>query len=142
MSLPLSLDQIMYPRDKRENLERCSLSESVKQHLRLLYTTSLSELPGDPEFGCGIWDYDFDSNTSGYKLKEVFRQSLCNTIEKYEKRLRQVRIEIGFHQQEVTSTGQAVSVKKRIDIIVTATYISTNEKFNYRYSFFIGPLSF
>jgi len=108
----------------------------------LLYTTSLAELPGDPDFGCGIWEHDFDNVTSGYKLKEVFRQSLCDTIDKYEKRLRQVRVEIGFHQQEISSSGQAVGVKKRIDIIVTAMFVLTNEKFNYRYSFFVGPLSY
>lgn len=132
----------MHPREKRQELLKCSLQQSVKQHLHLLFTTSFGEFQGDTDFGCGIWDHDFDNVTSAYKLKEMIRQSLVEAIHEHEKRLRQVRVELTLVQEELVASKTTVSVKKRIDITVTAVFQSTNEKFHFLDSFFVGPLSY
>jgi len=137
-SLPLVVDRIMH---KQEHA-RCSLQQSVIQHLHLLLITAFGEFPADEGFGCGIWDHDFDNVTSAHKLKEFIRQSLVQSVQLHEKRLGNVRVEILLRQEEVPEGAGGHRVKKKIDITISGILLSTNERFNYRDSFFVGPLSY
>ena len=127
----------------RQEHPKTSLQQSVLQHLHLLVTTALGEFPADQEFGCSIWDHDFDNVTSAHKLKELIRQSLLQAIQRYEKRISNIRVELMILQEELQERSQGSSrVKKRIDISVTSTLQSTNERLNFKDSFFVGPLSY
>ncbi len=138
-SLPLSMERIM----NRQEHPKTSLQQSVLQHLHLLVTTALGEFPADLEFGCSIWDHDFDNVTSAHKLKELIRQSLLQAIQRYEKRISNIRVELMILQEELHERSQGSSrVKKRIDISVNGTLQSTNERLNFKDSFFVGPLSY
>jgi phage baseplate assembly protein W len=136
-SLPFSLERVM----RRQEHPKCSLHQSVVQHLHLLITTAFGEFPGDEQFGCSIWDHDFDNVTSAHKLKEYMRQSLLQSVERHEKRLGNTRVEILLRQEEVPEAN-GHRVKKKIDISITAILQLTNEKFAFRDSFFVGPLSY
>lgn len=137
-SLPLMLDAVM---QKREH-PKCSLHQSVEQHLHLILTTAFGEVAGDELFGCGIWDHDFDNVTSGHKLKEIIRQSLLQSIIEHENRLSNVRVELLLRQEEIQSASNTRRVKKHIDITVTGVLQLTNELFRYSDAFFISPLSY
>ena len=138
-SLPLSLERIM----NRQEHPKISMQQSVLQHLHLLIATAFGEFPADQDFGSSIWDYDFDNVTSAHKLKELIRQSLLQAIQRYEKRLSNIRVELMILQEELQERSKAGSrIKKRIDISVTGILISTNERLNFRDSFFVGPLSY
>jgi len=138
-ALPLSLDRIM----NMQEHPRTTLQQSVLQHLHLLTTTALGEFPADPNFGSNIWDHDFDNVTSAHKLKELIRQSLLGAIQQYEKRLSNIRVELMIIQEELMERRQGFSrVKKKIDISVTGILQSTNERINFKDSFFVGPLSY
>ena len=136
-SLPLAVEKIM----RQQEHPKCSLQQSVMQNLHLLLTTSYGGLPGDERFGCSIWEHDFDNVTSVHKLKEFIRQSLLEAIQEYEKRLGNVRAEVLMRQEELASDDGRI-IKKRIDISITGVLKLTNEPFNYRDSFFVGPLSY
>lgn len=137
-SLPLTFAGVML---KKEHLI-CSLQQSVAQHLHLIITTAFGELPADENFGCSIWEHDFDNITSAHKIKEFIRESLQNSIEHYEKRLANVRIDLLISQEELAQSIHGASVKKKITITITGLLQSTNEKFIYEDSFFTGPLSY
>ncbi|HTI07344.1 MAG TPA: GPW/gp25 family protein [Puia sp.] len=137
-SLPLVVDRIMH---KQEHA-KCSLQQSVIQHLHLLLITAFGEFPADEGFGCGIWDHDFDNVTSAHKLKEFIRQSLLQSVQQHEQRLTNVRVEILLRQEEVSEGVDRHRVKKKIDVTITGMLQSTNERLNYRDSFFVGPLSY
>jgi len=137
LSLPLALDKLMRQRE----LPTCSLQQSVTQHLHLLLTTAFGEFPADDRFGCAIWDNDFDNVTGANKLKEIIRQSSLQAIQLYEKRLGNARVELMLVQEEI-SEGGARRAKKRIDISVTGVLQSTNERLNFKDSFFVGPFSY
>src|SRR5450432_101799 len=107
-SLPLALEKVMHQQEH----PRSSLQQSVMQHLHLLLTTSFREFPGDENFGCGIWDHDFDHVTSAHKLKELIRQSLLKSIKEQEKRLGSVRAELMIVQEELDEGVNARRVKK------------------------------
>jgi phage baseplate assembly protein W len=137
-SLPLALNQLTGKHD----LPKCSLKQSVNQHLYLILTTSFDEFKCDPSFGCAIWDNDFDNVTSGHKVKENIRQSLLQSIQQYEKRISGVRVELMIVQEELPdSRGATRRVKKKIDITISSILKLTNEKHIYRDSFFLGPYS-
>jgi hypothetical protein len=137
-SLPMAVENIM----RRQELPRCSLQQSVMQHLHLLLTTSFGEFPADEVFGCGVWDNDFDIVTSAHKLKEMIHLSLMSSIADQEKRLGNVRVEIVLKQEEIPASQSGRRVKKKIDITITGILKLTNERFAYRDSFFVGPLSY
>ncbi len=120
----------------------CSLQQSVAQHLHLIITTSFGELPADENFGCSIWEHDFDNITSAHKIKEFIRESLQSSIEQYEKRLDNVRIDLLISQEELANSPQGARVKKKITVTITGLLRSTNEKFVYEDSFFTGPLAY
>lgn len=137
-SLPLTFAGVM---QKKEH-PICSLQQSVAQHLHLIITTSFGELPVDENFGCSIWEHDFDNITSGHKIKEFIKESLRSSIEHYEKRLANVRIELLISQEELAHSIHGARVKKKITITISGLLQSTNEKFIYEDSFFTGPLSY
>jgi phage baseplate assembly protein W len=135
-SLPLGLDELMTQHEH----SRCSLQQSVSQNLHLLLTTGFGEYPADEGYGCSIWDNDFDNITSAPKIKENIRQSIMTSVQEYEKRLGKVRVELLLQQEELPDI-KGRRVKKKIDITITGILQLTNEKFTYRDSFFVGPLS-
>jgi len=124
---------------RREEHPRVSLQQSVMQHLHLLLTTAFGEFPGDEEFGCGIWDHDFDNVTSAHKLREIVRQSLLISIREKEKRLSRIRVDLLILQEEVPGVH---SIKKKVSVTVSGVLTETNEPFSFRDSFYVGPLSY
>ena len=137
-TLPLALDDVM----RKKKLKKCTPQQSVMQHLHLLLTTAYGEFPGDESFGCGIWDNDFDNVSSAHKVKEMIRQSLLQSIQAKEKRLGNVRVELTIIQEELADSGGNRNIKKRIDITVTGILQLTNERLQFRDSFFVGPFSY
>lgn len=137
-TLPLALDDVML----KKKLKKCTPQQSVMQHLHLLLTTGFGEFAGDESFGCGIWDHDFDNVSSVHKVKEIIRQSLLQSIQKKEKRICNVRVELLIVQEELPASEGKKSMKKRIDITVTGILQLTNERLQFRDSFFVGPLSY
>jgi hypothetical protein len=137
-SLPIMFEGLI----SKKELSKCNLQQSVYQHLHLLITTGFGGFPADKRFGCGIWDHDFDNVTSAHKLKEIFRQSLQQSIQEHEKRLSNIRVEIMLREEELEAGEQSRKIKKRIDIAITGLLKLTNERFAYRDTFFVGPLSY
>lgn len=137
-SLPLAVEKLM----RKQELDKCTLQQSVIQHLHLIITTAFGEFRGDELFGCNIWDHDFDIVTSAHKLKELIRQSLLQSVQEQEKRLGNIRVEVVLKQEEQGVGEAGRRVKKKIDITIIAVLKLTNERFNYRDSFFVGPLSY
>lgn len=136
-SLPLAVEKVM---NKGEH-PKCSMQQSVIQHLHLLLTTAFGGFPADERFGCGIWDNDFDNVTSAHKLREYIRETLYESISEQELRLGNVRVEIFLRQEEVA--GQSMrNIKKKIDVTISGVLLLTNEKLSFRDSFFVGPLSY
>ncbi len=136
--LPLKLGDLMS--GKMHN--KVSLSDSIKQHLHLIITTSFGEMQFDENFGCSIWDDDFDNLTSTNKLREKIKNSILYSVNKYEKRIENVRLDLQIKEAELSVKSRGTSVKKRLDLVILANICSTNLPLQYTDSFFTGPLSF
>ncbi|WP_298733786.1 GPW/gp25 family protein [uncultured Chitinophaga sp.] len=135
--LPLDLSRILQKKD----MPVCNLEESVGQHIHLLITTVLGENKDDPEYGCQLWDNDFDIKATNNEIKEHVENAIRQAIVRYEKRLVQVRV-TAFVSQEELSMLSGKKIKKKIKVSVNGTLAKNNNPFQYSSYFFVSPLSF
>ncbi len=126
---------------KNQKFSKCNIEESISNYLHLLLTSSFGECDFDEEFGCEIWDMDFNNVVSNNKLKYAITDSLLKSIKSNEKRLSNVEVIIEIEQEE-NSTKNKTSIKKRVYVITKGVINKTNEAFEYRENFYIGPLSY
>ncbi|HEY0607993.1 MAG TPA: GPW/gp25 family protein, partial [Chitinophaga sp.] len=111
------------------------------QHIHLLITTVLGENKDDPDYGCQLWDTDFDIKATNNEIKEQVENAIRLAIIKYEKRLVQVRVTAFVSQEELTMAS-GKKIKKKIKVSVTGTLAKNNNPFHYSSYFFVSPLSF
>jgi phage baseplate assembly protein W len=136
--LPLKLGDLM----SGKMHAKVSLSDSIKQHLHLIITTSFGEMQFDENFGCSLWDDDFDNLTAINKIREKTKNSILYSINKYETRIENIKLDLQIREAELSMIKNGKYVKKRLDLLITANICSTNLPLEYRDSFYTGPLSF
>lgn len=134
--LPLDFSRIL----KKQDIPVCTLEESVAQHIQLLITTILGENKDDPEYGCLLWDADFDIRASNNEVREQVENSVRNAILRYEKRLTRTRVMAAVNQEELTDTPGR-KMKKKIRVTVEGVLAKNNNPFQYSCHFFVSPLS-
>lgn len=134
-TLPLRFDEII---DKKQH-NNCSLEESIAQNLHLLVSTYRGESAFAEDYGCSIWDEEFKTQLD-IKWKDEVRRSIMNAIEKFEPRLAlsDVKIELSDHESR-QKTG--LRLRRKLIIAISGTIRKTNEKFNFKKTLFISPLS-
>jgi phage baseplate assembly protein W len=137
-TLPLRPDLLM----KGAAHDKCNLPDSITQYIHLIITTAFGEMQQDENFGCGIWDTDFDNLVSNNRIRERIKLSVYHSVTGYEKRLQSVKVDVFVKEEELPNKINGRQVKKRLDVQLTAVNRLTNEPFIFRDSFFTGPLSY
>ncbi|GGF26620.1 GPW/gp25 family protein [Hymenobacter cavernae] len=132
--IPLDFEELL----QRRHLPRCSVQESIAQHLYLMLTTYFGESRFDSTFGCVVWEQDFEAMTN-MRWKDAVQRSVEQTINAHEPRLEQVRVQVGVEDFELKGVHQRI--RKRLDVIIKAVLRHTNEPFGFRASLFVAPLS-
>ncbi|CAM4072154.1 Gene 25-like lysozyme [Pedobacter westerhofensis] len=135
---PFRLINIFENKDLRE----ADAGKSISQHIELIIFTRFDEHRHNSNFGCEIWDLDFELIVSETTWEEKFRQSLLKSITDYEKRLYQVEVEIKMTEVEKSFTIRNVTeIKKKVDISIRAKINITGEKYFFNTALFLSPLS-
>ncbi|MDJ1469688.1 GPW/gp25 family protein [Cytophagaceae bacterium DM2B3-1] len=126
-----------------KELDTClDTGDSIAQYLQLLLITRPGENCFDPQFGCAIWDMDFELIVNEGTWKEGFRLAVADAIVRYEKRLENVRVEISIETVE-----RHIGVKKRPElrrkaiVYIRANMVQTGEQFTFSTELFLSPLS-
>lgn len=132
--LPLDLVSVL----ERKHLPRCSVQESIAQHLYLMLTTHFGESRYEPDFGCQVWEQDFEAMTT-MRWKDNVQLSVERAIRNYEPRLVRARAQIAVTDFELKNVNQRI--RKRLEVTVTAALHRTNEAFLFQASIFVAPLS-
>ncbi len=138
--LPLRLSKVIH--NEEEQLEGCSLMESIDQHLELLITTCPGEHSFDRMYGTQIWELDFERVSSKAKWEEQFANYIQESVIKYEKRLSEVKVKV--HVKEIVHDDQlldSVTIRKRADIYVFGVVTESDQKCGFNYALYLGPLS-
>ncbi|TAJ15421.1 hypothetical protein DMA11_01935 [Marinilabiliaceae bacterium JC017] len=136
-TLPIKFDLLT----SLESHPKCSLKESIAQHIHLVATTSFGECQFDETFGCAIWEFDFDNTMTDSRLKEQLKESIQKALSKHEHRLKAVEVSVTTTQTEL-NVSDTTRIKKKIDVVINARMAKTNEAFNYFEYFFLGPFSY
>ncbi len=128
--------------ESRGNTIMCDELESIDQHIELLIGTYQGEHSFDRDYGTGIWEMDFERIVSLDTWKTKFTECLSLSISKYEKRISncEYRLEVEDVLKE-NPMSKNVSVRKRVDIFITATLNSTGARCSLYYTLYLGPLS-
>src|SRR5215203_3870099 len=122
--IPLELTGAM----KGSELPLCDLDSSIQKNLELIIMTMFGEHRSNPDFGCEIWDLDFELIVSARSWEEKLRQSLLKSITTHEYRLGSVAITVAISDIEKFNTlKQFTEIKKRVDIQVNGLIKKTGE---------------
>jgi uncharacterized protein len=101
--------------------------EDIKQSLNILLSTSLGERVMQPEYGCNLTDYLFESLSSS--VIGYIKDRVKNAILYYEPRIIAEKI-------EVTSGASFDLAEGRFTISIEYTIAGTNSRFNYVYDYY------
>jgi phage baseplate assembly protein W len=137
--IPLQLGEAI---KEGSEMPTCSLKQSVEKNLELIITTRFGEHRSDPEFGCEIWDMDFELIVSTSKWEEKLRQSLLKSITSHEHRLSDVAATVVITDIEKFNIFKNYTeIKKRVDIHVSGILHKTGETFGFHTNMYLSPLS-
>ena len=127
---------------ENKDLQEADAGKSISQHIELIIFTRYGEHRPNKNFGCEIWDLDFELIVSETTWEEKFRQSLLKSITNYENRLYQVEVEIKMSEVEKSlSIRNITEIKKKVEISIRGKINITGEKYYFNTSLFLSPLS-
>lgn len=119
-----------------------SLKRSVDEYLELIITTHLGEYKYNKAFGFEIWDLEFENiqiekfNTHNYP-RENLEKFLQHTIEKFEPRLKDIKVEILFVYKKIF---KGKKIKFFVDITVKGILANkTEDSYSRSFQFAMGP---
>lgn len=138
--LPISISRFFTEGNHR--LVQCSEADSIDNFIGLLLRTCPGEHAFDPQFGCRIWELDFENVFSRSKWEDRFTQYIRDAILKNEKRIKDVNVRIKVRDVfKEEAYMDSVTIRKCVDIFVDATIISTNDRRRFAHRIYLGPLS-
>ena len=120
------------------------LHRSIAEHIHLLLITGREEFDFDREFGCEIWDQDFEMQGAMAAWADRMADGIRDRLVVYEKRLIAVEVKAEHSQAEFSQKeGDRVAarLKRKLTIRLTARIKSTNEVFRFEDSIFMSPFS-
>ncbi|MCX2451691.1 GPW/gp25 family protein [Pedobacter sp. PLR] len=118
------------------------LGKSISNHIELVIFTRYGEHRYHNDFGCEIWDLDFELIVSESIWEEKFRKSLLKSITDYEFRIYNTAVEVRITEVEnVYPLRKVTEIKKKVDITVRALIKTTGEKYFFNTALFLSPLS-
>lgn len=135
---PLNLSLLM----KGKEHPSCTLQQSIAQRIHLLLITNFNECRYDREFGSVIWEHDFENLPNINQWKDQMAKSVKEELEKYEKRLINIKTTLELTEQEFIDNdkNRYKKLKRRIDINVNASLKSTNEPFYFQEVLYVSPI--
>lgn len=123
-------------------LQATDLGKSISNHIELIIFTRYGEHRYQDDFGCEIWDLDFELIVSESIWEEKFRKSLLKSITDYEFRIYDTAVEVHITEVEnVYPLRNITEIKKKVDISVRARIKTTGEKYFFNTALFLSPLS-
>lgn len=135
---PLRFERIF----KGADFQTTDFGKSISNHLELIIFTRFGESRHNPDYGCEIWDLDFELIVSESIWEEKFRKSLLKSITKYEARIYQTEVEVKITEVEnVYPLRRITEIKKKVDISVRGLITTTGEKYFFNIALFLSPLS-
>lgn len=138
-TFPLQTDQLT--KKKRHGL--CQMKEAVGEHIHLILKTHLKEYRYNYDYGCFVWDQDFNNIFNMDKWEKELETQIQDTIKKYEKRLDGIYISVKVKDPESDRVIKDIPhrLKRMINITISGTMLKTRELFQHQEVIYFSPLS-
>lgn len=120
------------------------MHQSIAEHIHLLLITAREEFGFDREFGCEVWEMDFETQHTSGAWSDQVAKGILGRLQTYEKRLTGIVVSCEPGQAEFTrKEGEQVSsrLKRKLTVRLTARIASTNELFRFADNVFMSPFS-
>ena len=134
--LPLRLDEIMH----KQRHQTCTLKHSIAQNLHLLISTYRGESAYSDDFGCSLWDEEFNMQLNP-RWKDNLSNSVGLAVATFEKRLELQEVKVSMEEVNEWVGRDNLRVRKCLHIEVKGVIRKTNEPFRYQGTIFISPLA-
>lgn len=121
----------------------CELKEAVAGYIHLILKTHLTECRYDYDYGCFVWEQDFENISSISKWENALESQIRESISKYEKRMENIQTKVKVEEPEDFAADNNIQhrMKKRIHISVNGTIQKTRELFQHKEFIYFSPLS-
>ncbi|HYV92790.1 MAG TPA: GPW/gp25 family protein [Chitinophagales bacterium] len=113
--MPIPFEAILDRRD----FYKTDLRNSIHQRIHLVLVTFLGESRYDPDFGCSIWDFDFENISNVNAWKDRVTKSIIDSLGVHEKRIDRIRVSVDIKPE---------GIRKRLEVKVEARIVKTNEQ--------------
>jgi len=121
---------------------RCNLGESISQMLYLLICTRKGDMPGTPEFGCAIWDLQFELIVDKRKWTNAVESSLLQCINRFETRITKCKANVSIEEVEVSYPFRKYpEVKHQAKIQIDAIIAQSEEPYRFLTNIYVSPLA-
>jgi phage baseplate assembly protein W len=108
----------------------------------VILSTHRGEHSFSHEFGTGLWEMDFENVASESVWVEKFTAYVEKGIRENEKRLTDVEINIVVRDMVREDTEiRNLSIRKRVDVFIHGTAVSTGKQHDFKHILYVGPLS-
>jgi phage baseplate assembly protein W len=114
--------------------------ESIARHIRLVLSTKFGECHYDEEYGCGIWKQDYQTPTNVAVWRHELERSLTESLRRNEPRLSDLRVNISLAEEKL-ALGSGGTIRKRLDIEISGTLVTTSELFSVKEKIYISPVA-
>ncbi|MBV7529400.1 GPW/gp25 family protein [Chitinophaga sp. sic0106] len=123
-------------------LETCDSGASIAQHIELIIFTRFGEHRFNSDFGCEVWELDFQLIVNQSMWEDHMCRSLEQAVTSQEQRLYGVSCEISITDVEkIFPLRRITEIKKRVDIIIKGKLAATGENYVFNTALFLSPLS-
>lgn len=138
--MPVPFEAILDRRD----FYKTDLRNSLFQRIHLVLVTFLGECRYDPDFGCSIWDYDFENISNVNAWKDQVTKSIQDSLSTHEKRIDKIKVTVDINPEDFFDSrlGKAARIRKRLDVKVEGRIIKTNEQMRpFSEPVYLSPIS-
>ncbi len=137
--MPLDFGALM---KRNRDLPSAALGTSIAQNIFLIISARYQEHRFDPEFGCEIWEKDFETITNQAVWQEQVNRSIVKSLRRYERRLENIDVDVRITEQPyVNPTTGVHSIKKKIVVTVKGIIKATGEPFTFSPQLYLSPIS-
>ena len=139
--LPISMVDLL----AKKHLNSCDVKDSIAQNLHLILTTQFGSYSYDHEFGCPIWDMEYENVDFNQAFKDNLTKDLHACFSRYETRLTDIQVQIDFKIEELPQKQGKFGnkrIQRKLEIRVTGELIKTRDTFNFRHKVYLAPFSY
>ncbi len=141
LQIPLSVTGLF----KQKEFKKCAgIGESIGYHIQLILYTSWGESRVDPNFGCSIWEHDFENDFTNGEWQGKLEVSIRKSIQQHEPRLSNVIVSTQIVESEYKqqyNNSMISRIKKRIDVKVQGKIAAIGEDYRSSHQLYISPIS-